>query len=171
MWSVKVSSLDADETRVAIVDGVGHHDAEMAMGAGEEALTLGALCTSASPPLLLLLPLLATWPSSLFSLPLLLSAAEGAPESSVVDSEGLGGAVQRGISQTTPVKVLRVKPPLAHRRQGLPLRSRARRPALMAPWLALGPSLCAPAARFAAFVWSMVPSSLRRQLAPVDLKT
>lgn len=61
----------------------------------------------------------------------------------------------------TPVKLLSVKDPLAHLRHGLPERSSARSPALMAPWLALGPSLCAerPAPRPVA-VPSMVPSSL-----------
>jgi hypothetical protein len=69
----------------------------------------------------------------------------------------LGGAVHRGISHTTPVNVLSVKPPLFHLRQGLPDRSSARRPALMAPWLALGPSLCAARELRPP---SMVPSSL-----------
>lgn len=51
------------------------------------------------------------------------------------------GADQHGNDQTWPVKLLTVNPPFCHLRQGLPDRSRARRPALMAPWLALGPSL------------------------------
>lgn len=110
-----------------------------AMGAGDEVWMLGALCISTSGPLLLLemllsLPdmLLASFPFSLFSL--LLPSAEGAAESSVPDSGTVrGGAVHRGISQATPVKLLSLKPPLAHFRQGLPERSRARRPALMAP--------------------------------------
>lgn len=135
--------------------------ATTAMGAGDEAWMLGALCISTSGPLLLLETLLPSFPFSLFSL--LLPSAEGAAESSVPDS-GLvrGGAVHRGISQTTPVKLLSLKPPLAHLRQGLPERSRARRPALMAPWLALGPSLWADG-RAAALLWSIVPSSLHRQ--------
>lgn len=40
-----------------------------------------------------------------------------------------------------PVKLLTLKPLRCHFRVGLPVRSRARRHALMAPWLALGPSL------------------------------
>lgn len=50
------------------------------------------------------------------------------------------GARHVGTVQLMPVKLLSWKPFFSHRRQGLPDRSRARRPALMAPWLALGPS-------------------------------
>lgn len=102
---------------------------------------LGALVISMSPPLLLV-SLLSCWLAlSLFSL-LLPSTETGADDESVeVSGEILGGATQRGISQTTPVKLFMVKPPLLHLRQGLPDLSRARRPALIAPWLALGPSL------------------------------
>lgn len=111
-----------------------------AIGAGEEAWLLVALRISASAPLLLFTALLSTG-VSLFSLLLLLSA-DAAVESPVLDSEVfLGGAVHRGISQTAPVKLLRTKPPLSHLRHGLPERSSARRPALIAPWFALGPSL------------------------------
>jgi hypothetical protein len=117
-------------------------------GAGELAAAgLGtALCISTSmllplPGSLLLLSLLVT-PFSLFSL-LLPSAETTAGSSDGTSGLGLGGAFHRGTSQATPVKLLSWKPPLAHFRQGFPDRSRARRPALMAPWLALGPSLCA----------------------------
>jgi hypothetical protein len=103
-----------------------------------------------------LAPLISPAAFSLFSL-VLLSAAEAAAESSIVDSGAfLGGASQRGISQTTPVKLFSLKPPFCHLRHGLPDRSRARRPALIAPWLALGPSLWADGLA----AWSMVPSSL-----------
>ncbi len=102
----------------------------MGIGAGELALMLGALCISTSPPLLLLS--LLTCSFSLFSL--LLPSTEADADSSAAGSGlGLGGAVQRGISQTTPVKLFSRNPPLAHFRQGFPERSRARRPALMAP--------------------------------------
>lgn len=40
------------------------------------------------------------------------------------------------------MKVFTQNPLLAHFRQGLPVRSRARSPALIAPWFAFGPSLC-----------------------------
>lgn len=121
------------------------------------------LCISTSTALLpLLLASLFAWPFSLFSLVLL--SAEAPVEPSVeVSGTILGGAVQRGISQMTPVKLFIRKPPRDHLRQGLPDRSRARRPALMAPWLALGPSLCAAPAPFALPVvalGSMLPSSL-----------
>lgn len=55
-----------------------------------------------------------------------------------------------------PVKVFSVNEPLDHLRHGAPERSRARRPALMAPSFAFGP-------RFGAalvIVPSVVPSSL-----------
>lgn len=135
------------------------HAADIAIGAGELAGTLpGALRTSASTPLLkALLASLFTCSFSLFSL-VLLSAEAAADPSAVDSSNSLGGAVQRGTSQTMPVKLLRTKPPFAHLRHGLPDRSRARSPALIAPWFALGPSLC-PAAPDRAF-GSIVPSSL-----------
>jgi len=50
------------------------------------------------------------------------------------------GARQVGTAQLTPVKLRSWKPFFSHFRHGFPVRSRARRPALMAPWLALGPS-------------------------------
>lgn len=127
----------------------------MATGAGElSAEKLGVPCISTSAPLLLASLLIWLLPS-LFSL-LLLSDA-GVDSSADDSGRGFGGAVHRGISQTTPVKLLSVNPPLFHLRQGLPDRSSARSPALIAPWLALGPSLCA-AREFRPP--SMVPSSL-----------
>src|SRR5436190_573720 len=129
----------------------------MANGAGElAAAMLGTLCISTSTPLWL--ASLLTWLlSSLFSL-LLLSAEIGVESSAEDSGRSLGGAVQRGISQTTPVKLFTTKLPLVHFRHGLPVRSSARRPALIAPWFALGPSLWAtrPAPRPP----SIVPSSL-----------
>lgn len=96
--------------------------------------------------LTLLTPFVSFSPFSLFSLfslsslfSLLLPAAETAAEAEADSSvttgsgSGLGGAVHRGISHTVPVKLLSLKPPFAHFRQGLPERSRARRPAFMAP--------------------------------------
>lgn len=151
-----------------------HHEAATTgTGAGDDAWMLGALCISTSAPLSLLETLLPSLPFSFsfsfsFSFPfslfsLLLPSADGAAESSALDSGTVrGGAVQRGISQTTPVKLLSLKPPLAHLRQGLPDRSRARRPALMAPWFALGPSLWADG-RPVVPLWSIVPSSLYKK--------
>lgn len=115
--------------------------AAIGAGAGElSAAKLGVPRISISPPLLLA-SLLIWLLASLFSL-LLLSDA-GVDPSADSSARGFGGAVQRGISHVTPVNVLRVKPPLFHLRHGLPERSNARKPALMAPWLALGPSLWA----------------------------
>lgn len=67
------------------------------------------------------------------------------------------GARQVGISQTMPVKLLIRNTLFSHLRQGLPLRSSARRPALIAPWLALGPSLC-PATGAGVVQGRVVPS-------------
>lgn len=50
------------------------------------------------------------------------------------------GALQVGTIHWTPVKLLIWKPRFSHFRHGFPLRSRARSPALIAPWLAFGPS-------------------------------
>jgi hypothetical protein len=148
------------------------------VGAGELAGTLGgAELISTSPPDLTLFSLstlleFSFVPPSLFSLllpPLPFSAEAPEAEESCASPlmVTLGGAFQRGISQTVPVKVLIEKPPFAHFLHGLPVRSRARRPALMAPWLALGPSLWAPAALMGAGLLvpeteSGSPSSLNR---------
>lgn len=51
------------------------------------------------------------------------------------------GVCQLDRPQTTPVKLLSWNGLRSHLRHGAPVRSRARRPALIAPWLALGPSL------------------------------
>lgn len=111
-----------------------------AEGAGELTLLLAVLRNSMSaPPVLFSLFSLSIWLLSLFSL--LLSPDAESPE--VFSVLSLGGAVQRGISQLTPVKLFSLKLPFCHLRHGLPVRSRARRPALIAPWFALGPSLCA----------------------------
>jgi hypothetical protein len=117
-------------------------------------------CSMSAPPLLFSLFSLSIWLLSLFSL--LLSPDAESPE--VPSAFTFGGAVQRGISQVTPVKLLSLKLPFCHLRHGFPDRSRARRPALIAPWLALGPSLWAApvpfAARGAVLEWSIEPSSL-----------
>jgi len=59
------------------------------------------------------------------------------PLASADDSDPL----QLDTSHTWPVKLLSWSPFRAHRRQGVPVRSRALRLALMNPVLALGPSL------------------------------
>lgn len=127
---------------------------------GDGKFWLGVLPVSKSAPPVLLLTLfsLSIWLLSLFSL---LLSPDTDWLSEVACALILGGAFHRGISQTTPVNVFILNPPFAHLRQGLPVRSRARNPALIAPWLALGPSLCAAlAARGTVAEWSMEPSSL-----------
>lgn len=157
-------SFDGDE--VTHRRRAAYAPAAIGAGGGDDAGTLMTLVISTSTPELLLSLLAAAtggWSAfSLFSL--LLSAVETAADagvsSGVASATGLGfgGATQRWISHSTPVKVLSRKLPLAHLRQGLPVRSRARRPALMAPWFALGPRRWAlPRAG------SRVPSSLEGQ--------
>ena len=154
---MKVANIYAEAATTG-ADGI--DEAGGADGAGELTLLLAVLPSSMSaPPLLFSLFSLSIWLLSLFSL--LLSPEAESPN--VPSALTFGGAVQRGISQTTPVKLLSVKLPFCHLRQGLPERSSARRPALIAPWLALGPSLWAAvalAARGAVLEWSIEPSSL-----------
>src|SRR3569833_2436965 len=121
----------------------GNYDsAAIGIGAGELGLTLATLRIStspspASPPVLLLSLLIGAF--SLFSL-LLPPSAETVPDSSWGSGvASLFSPVQRGISQTTPVKLLSLMPPFCHRRHGAPERSSALRPALMAPCFAGGP--------------------------------
>lgn len=118
---------------------------------------LGALCISTSCPLAaspfatplgvpapLLLSLLSSalaCASSLFSLTLPLADTSAESPSGFSSTTAFCGAFQRGISQTAPVKVFSLKPPLFHFRQGFPERSRALSPALIAPKFAFGPSL------------------------------
>ena len=108
-------------------------------GIGElgRSVAVVAFVALASPPLLL------------FSLPTMLLSFSGFASLEAVFSlltSSLAsclrvGLIQVGISQETPVKLFSGKPRLFHRRHGFPVLSRARKPALMAPWLALGPSL------------------------------
>lgn len=111
-----------------VITGAGEDSAGCADGARELSTAwLGGLVISTSIPLLLFS--LSSWLLSLFSL--LLSPDAGS--SDLTSGLGLGGAVQRGSSQTTPVKLLTLKPPFCHLRQGLPDRSRALKPAFIAP--------------------------------------
>ena len=96
-------------------------------GAGELATTEGLTAGLLSLPTLLLL----------FSLLWLLEVP-----CSLSEPNAFGfGVRHEGISQTLPVNDLILKPVLSHFLQALPVRSRARSPALIAPWFALGPSL------------------------------
>ena len=102
-------------------------------GAGE----LAAGLEGAFPLLLTSLPLGLLLPLIWFS-----SFEIGVPVESLPSRAVLFGVRQDGRSHMTPVKLLTEKPFFSHLRHGFPDLSRARRPALMAPWLALGPSLC-----------------------------
>jgi len=105
---------------------------------------------------------LSMWLLSLFSL-LLLPDADSSDSPLILT---LGGADHRGISHSTPVNVLSLKELFCHFRHGAPDRSNALRPAFIAPWFALGPSLCAAVVPVAAgplgllAVGSTLPSSL-----------
>ena len=124
-------------------------------GAGEPVTPISPEVLFSLPPLLLLL-------SALLWLFEVVEPFEGSPSPSSIF---VFGARQEGISQVTPVNVLRRNPDLVHFLQGLPVLSRARSPALMAPWLALGPSLwLGPGAGPFGFVCTIVPSSLRDRL-------
>lgn len=118
------------------------HDAAGKIGAGELSATVWNGVLSPSPELLLslwiaLVPRFALLPSAS-------SAGTASPLELLRGSSAgwdLGGARQLGTSQVTPVKLLSWNDLRSHLRHGLPDRSRALRPALIAPWLALGPSL------------------------------
>lgn len=129
----------------------------MAMvGAGESVTLAGSGVKSPSPRLLFSLgAALPVWLALLSLSPFSITPSLASP----FGWSALGGlgARQVGSSQTTPVKLFNWNGLRSHRRHGVPLRSRARSPALMAPWLALGPSLCVVGA---SLVGSTVPSSL-----------
>jgi hypothetical protein len=84
------------------------------------------------------------------------------------DELSLSGAAQDPTVHATPDMLLSCMPLRSHRRHGLPVLSSARRPALIAPVLALGPSLCVAIGATPAngpffvpsAVLSMVPSAL-----------
>lgn len=125
------------------------HDAA-ATGAGELAkpLSAGGAGVPESPiaPLFSLTALLSSL--ILVSLEPVLSLL-----TSSAKTEDFLGARQLGTSQATPVKLRIWKPFRSHFRHGLPLRSRARKPALIAPVLALGPSLGAAAGAAKGPLW------------------
>lgn len=115
-----------------------HHAA--GMGAGELAMPLSGVgagvLTSPLRPLFSLMALLSS---------LILESLD--PVESLLTSSGnaaaLGGAFHDGKSNTTPVKLLILKPFFSHLRHlNFPVRSSALRFALIAPWLAFGPSFC-----------------------------
>lgn len=105
----------------------------------------GAGVTSPSPELLFslgtaLLPLTVSVPGTN---PALVSASP-LSRAAILPSPFSGLAIlwlrQVGSCQPIPVKLLRRRACFSHLRQGAPERSNARRPALMAPVLAFGPS-------------------------------
>lgn len=111
------------------------------IGAGELAGGVDmSIVSGLSPELLMAMSL----PLGLASLLLCCEVSFASLDSSPFRARlGLSPPLHEGISHTTPVKLFNVNGFLSHLRQALPDRSRARRPALMAPWLALGPNLCA----------------------------
>ena len=137
-----------------------------AAGAGELAAGVDRTMGSAGSPLLLSATVLLS-----LTLPLLLLCCE-ASLPSLLSSPFCSwdfGVRQEGSSQTTPVKLFNWNDFRSHLRQGLPERSRARKPALIAPWFAFGPSLWVVIGATGPGVglrpWSIVPSSLKALLA------
>ena len=131
------------------------------IGAGELAGGVDIIIGSGLSPVLL-----SSLPFGLASLLLCWETPFASLEPSPVDAElAFSPPLHEGSSQTVPVKLFSVNGFLFHLRQGVPDRSRARRPALIAPWLALGPSLCETPTPLVTTglvaLWSIVPSSLR----------
>jgi len=111
-------------------------------GAGELAASTASIGVPASAPLLLLslgAALLPCGPCGSFE-------ALESLFTSPANSDSLLVVAHELTPQATPVKLRSWKPARCHLRHGFPVRSKARRCALMAPWLALGPSL-GPAAK------------------------
>ena len=134
-------------------------------GAGELPAWVGKGVTSPSPELLFSLPTALTLLLALLSLsPVGVVPALPADVLSIFLAFGVR---QVGTCQTTPVKLFSWKGLRSHLRHGFPVRSRARKPALMAPRLAFGPSLCvaAGASPETRPVLSIVPSSLSNESA------
>lgn len=132
--------------------------------AGDEASTKfdGAGVTSPSPELLFslgtaLLPFCVSVPGAARVCFASLSPLSSAAVTLSSVSSDLAGAWVRheGSCQRTPVKLRRRKGCFSHLRQGAPVRSKARRPALIAPVLAFGPNRWA-----AATLLKSPPSSL-----------
>jgi len=126
-------------------------------GAGEVAILAGRGVSSPSPELLFSLGIMLPSRLALLSLSPV-SRAPSLPSGSRSSFFGLG-VRQMGTRQNIPVKLFSSNGFRCHFRQGAPVRSSARRPALMAPWFALGPSLCGAGM---SLLWSAVPSSLSR---------
>lgn len=109
----------------------------MAGEAGESTIFGGNGVRSPSPELLFSLGTALVPLRTLLSLsPVSEAISLGWPDSSTLS--GLGDR-QVGSCQTMPVKLFSCNGFFSHLRQGAPERSKARRPALMAPVLALGP--------------------------------
>ena len=83
------------------------------------------------------------------------------------------GAFHDGMPHIAPVKDFNCIGLRSQRRQGLPERSRARRPALMAPVFAFGPSLCVETGLVPAagpgFLVPLPLSSWERSMVPSGL--
>lgn len=144
-----------------IVPGLSQTSYEAAIGAGAGELSIPSIGLASPFPTPLLLCSLAT---ALLSFGLrslepvvsLLTSPEK-PLSRV-------GAFHELVPQIAPVNDLMVSPLRSHRRQGLPVRSSARRLALMLPVLALGPSRWAGTG-----LLGLVPLSWERSMVPSGL--
>jgi hypothetical protein len=97
-----------------------------------------ALGSAASPALLSMAVSLSL---GLTSLLLCIEMSLVSLESSPLRRKSFSEPFHDGRSQDTPVKLFTLNVFRAHLRHGFPDLSKARRPALIAPWLAFGPSL------------------------------
>lgn len=86
------------------------------------------------------------------------------------ENESRVGAFHDGIAHIVPVNDLSWNGLRSHRRHGLPVRSSARSPALMAPVFAFGPSLCAGTG-FVLAAGAFLVSSFERSIVPSGLSS
>jgi hypothetical protein len=143
------------------------HDTAATAGAGELAgSTTAGMGVSTSPPLLLFS--LATTLLSCVGLGASLDPLDSLFTSPAKSDWDRVGAVQVGDAHRTPVKLLTWNPFFAHRRHFLPVRSRARRLALMAPWFALGLILGADTGTLMPLTPSLRTPNVSRVVLPRD---
>jgi hypothetical protein len=138
----KARKVDGDGNASTVetwtVHATQRHPYELATGAGELAMPSKAGGIGVVPSALIAL---------LSSLSFVSVEPVESLRTSSENAEPRGGAMYEGTCHTTPVKDRSFRPFFSHLLTlNLPVRSRARRLALIAPWFALGPTLGAGAA-------------------------
>ena len=119
-------------------------------------LAIGVKMAMGSPALLMATSLSGCFISLVLCCEVSLTSLDESPLTNFIFSPPF----QEGTSHATPVKLFTENGLRCHRRQGAPVLSRARRPALMALSAAFGPSREGLVAVAGFALWSMVPSSL-----------